>query len=161
MVITVLAGLDSGKRAELGLSRLGCEYFNPKTVEQRIRRGRKYLQPMQLFPGYIFAKAVEQWRLLLTATGVTGIIRDEDGPLTVSDTIVEQLRRDQDSIPTGIGPVQRFRPGQAVFLMAGSFVDKVVIFEGMRGEERCAVLMQMLGRQTRVVVDECTLAEII
>lgn len=154
-VLTVINSLDTGKRAERGILRLGYELFNPRTEEQWMRRGQRVVRNVQLFPGYIFVKIIEQWRVLLTAIDVTGIVKDQDGPLKVPEQLIEQFRADEANgeykLPE---PGSRLKPGQAYRLVsnAGAYADRIVKFEGMRGQERCAVLLAMLGRQVRLTV---------
>lgn len=162
-VATVLTGLDAGGRAESSLLRLGCEFYNPKTIEQWVRRGRQVVRSVQLFPGYIFVNLLSRWQGLRAESGITGMLKDSAGPLTIRTSIIDQLRADESAgvfLPGA--PPPRFKKDQPVFLMngAGAFVDKLAIYEGMRGPERSAVMLSMLGKQVRIVVSNDSLREI-
>jgi transcription antitermination factor NusG len=163
-VLTILAGLDHGKRVEAGLTRLGYTYYNPLTFENWIARGRQLTRQVQLFPGYMFVTIKDQWRVLCGLRGVTGILQDGDGPLTVKQQLIDQLKADETDgyIQLPAAP-PRFKHGQSVILKneAGAFVNKLAMFDGMRGPARAAVLLQMLGKQVRIVVPESALLEVV
>jgi transcriptional antiterminator RfaH len=163
-VLNISAGLDSGRRVEEGLKRLGFEFYNPRTFEKWVSKGRQVVRSVQLFPGYMFVFITKQWRVLCGTRGVIGIVKDVNGPLSVNANMIAQLRADEIN-----GHLQlrerppRFKNGQSVFLMsdAGAFVDKIAVYDGMCGLERSAVLLQMLGKQTRIVVPDSALMEVV
>lgn len=162
-VLKILSGLDAGQRVERGLKRLAFEYFNPITYEEWVTRGRRVQRTVQLFPGYLFVWIAAQWRCLLGLPGVTGLIQDGAGPLRVSDSLVEGIRRDtrDDGYIHLPAAPPRFNTGQNVLLNSGAFDHKIVVYQGMCGVDRCAILMRMLGKQVRIVVPESALAEVI
>ncbi len=162
-VLTIMAGFDSGKRVETHLERQGYEFYNPKTFEWWQVKGHKVKRQVQLFPSYMFVNVVTQWRALLGTVGVLGVIHDSNGPLPLPEGIIEQLRSDEvDGVyePT---TSERFTPGQPVRLTgdAGVYSDRIVVYEGMKGDERCSVLLQLLRKQVRLVVPESALADLI
>lgn len=162
-VLTVINSLDTGKRAERGLTRLGYEFYNPRTEERWVCRGKEIIRSIQLFPGYIFVQILGQWNALLTSIDVIGIIKDSSGPLKVPDKLIELLRTDEANgafrLPE---PGERFKQGEAVRMLdqAGSFANKFARFDGMRGPERCAILLNMLGKQVRMTVPVDALAAV-
>lgn len=160
-----MPGLDSGSRVERGLDRLGYTYYNPKTFERWVSKGREITRSVQLFPGYMFVNIVAQWRVLCGTRGVTGLIRNSDGPVFVPQTMIDQLKEDERVdghiyLPQEFTP--RFELGQGVHLTdgAGAYANRFAIYDGMSGLDRAAVLLQMLGKQVRIVVPESALAEV-
>jgi transcriptional antiterminator RfaH len=158
--LTILTGLDNGGRAERSIKRLGVEFFNPRCESVWISRGKKVTRAVQLFPGYIFVQAVTEWRALVRSPGVTGVISDGDGPLVVPGSVIAELqaRADENGLFTLERP-ERFAPGQKlVYRNMGN--EWPVLFDSMSGFERCAVLMKIFNRYTRVVVPEKELSEV-
>jgi hypothetical protein len=158
--LTVLNGLDHGGRAERSIKRLGVEYWNPLVETVWISRGRKIGTAVQLFPGYIFVQAVTEWRALVRSPGVTGVISDGDGPLTIPGCVIAELqaRAGADGLFTLEKP-ERFHVGQKLaYRSVGQ--EWPVLFEGMSGLERCAVLMKIFNRYTRQVVPIAELSEV-
>jgi transcription antitermination factor NusG len=158
--LTVLTGLDHGGRAERSIKRLGVAHWNPLVETAWVSRGKKIIKAVQLFPGYIFVESVTEWRALVRSPGVTGVISDGDGPLTIPGCVIEELKARAQADGLFVLPkAERFVPGQKLaYTHSGS--EWPVIFEGMSGFERCAVLMKIFNRYTRVVVPEKELSEV-
>lgn len=158
--LTVLTGLDHGGRAVRSINRLGVEYYNPLVEAAWISRGKKLTKAVQLFPGYIFVKAVTEWRALVRSPGITGVISDEDGPIAVPGCVIEELKARAGADGTFmLEKPERFAPGQKLAYRSASS-EWPVLYEGMSGLERCAVLMKIFNRYTRVVVPERELFEV-
>lgn len=159
--VTIFAGLDAGKRVTRGLDRLGFIYYNPLTIETWVTRGREVQRQVQLFPGYLFCQIESKWRELTSLAGVVGVLKDSGGPLRVNDRMIEQLKADEvEGVYLPQAPPPRFKKGEPVLLCDGAYVDKVVVYDGMCGLERSAVLLSMLGKQVRCVVANEALLEI-
>lgn len=110
---------------------------------------------LAMFPGYllVFSSLVSAWRSLRGTRGVLGVL----GELPERD--VARLRAWEGCD----GLVQlppRFAPGDPVRMRRGWISNEVpLLFEGMVGADRAAVLMTMLGRRdVRQVVLEADLA---
>ena len=52
----------------------------------------------------------------------------------------------------------RFANGDKVRLLDGAFVDCIGLFEGMKDIERVSVLLDLLGRKVRVLLDADSVA---
>ena len=46
-----------------------------------------------------------------------------------------------------------FNPGDSVRVLSGAFTDVLGLFEGMGDRERVAILLDLLGRKVRVLLD--------
>lgn len=158
--LTVLTGLDHGGRAERSIKRLNVAHWNPLVETVWISRGKRITKAVQLFPGYIFVQAVTEWRALVRSPGITGVISDGDGPLTIPGCVIEELKaRAQADGLFVLPPAERFVHGQKLaYSRAGD--EWPVIFDGMSGLERCAVLMRIFNRYTRVEVPVAELSEV-
>lgn len=47
----------------------------------------------------------------------------------------------------------RFAAGDPIRVRAGAFCDYLGLFEGLSGDERVTILLDLLGRKVRVVLD--------
>ena len=68
--------------------------------------------------------------------------------------VIDGLRRREDAD----GFVQldhrpRFSPGDKVRVVGGALCDSIGLYEGMSSRERVAILLELLGRKVRVVLD--------
>ncbi len=155
-VLTVINSLDRGRRAERGLTRHGFEFYNPQIDEAPVGQKPKI---KQLFAGYLFIRLVDQWHILSELTDVIGVLKDSSGPLKVPDELVDAIRaREVDGVirQDKPDPRSRFTINQQVRVNnpASAFHRSVASFIGMRGSDRCDVLLQMLGKTTQVTTEE-------
>jgi transcription antitermination factor NusG len=154
-VVTIISGLDAGAIVERGLNRLNYTFYNPKIQTSWIIRHQKVTRSIQLFPGYLFVNIVDQWRVLRSLTNVTGVISDGAGPLGLDDDYIHILKaREVGGIIELPAKPPRFRSGQQVTIsdLRDPFYGVTGVFDGMKGDERCAVLLHLLGKVTRKVM---------
>lgn len=143
--------------AERELSRLGCEVFLPRQTSQRRWRGRVFQDLRPVFPGYVFVgldPGSPIWQPIRTARGVSRIIGFGDqGPATVPAEVVAGLmaRCDVDGV---LHPVQEdFAVGDRIRIISGPFAEFVTQVDTIAPDRRLHVLLELLGRPTRVVLD--------
>jgi transcriptional antiterminator RfaH len=68
--------------------------------------------------------------------------------------VFEALKRREDA--NGLIQLDRqpqFSPGDKVYIRDGAFQECLGLYEGMTGNERVTVLLDLLGRKVRVSVD--------
>ena len=85
--------------------------------------------------------------------GVSNLVRFGYDYATVTDEIIEGLRRRADP-QTGLHRLEQpaFRRGGTVRILEGPFERLEGLFECYEGEERALILLEVLGRATRVRV---------
>ena len=138
--------------AEENLARQGFEVLCPMMRAQKLRRRRWSWLDEPLFPRYVFVGAQEEqaWAPIRSTVGVTSLVRFGGVFATVSETLIATL------IEAAEGPhIARplFKQGQKVRIVAGPYASLEAVFEMAEGEERAAVLLDLLGRQNRVRVE--------
>jgi transcription antitermination factor NusG len=129
-----------------------------------VRQGRVAYCPMfknpktnlvrPLFSSYIFVLIDDGlWWFLRNTFGVFGPIMGNDGPAYLQNGIVESLRKREDKF--GYVKLARFglANGQPIKIIAGPLLGQYGLYEGMASNERCRVLLTMLGRSTIANVD--------
>ena len=154
-----MAGLDSGRKVETHLARLGFEFYNPRTVDEWLIKGRKVQRSVQLFPGYLFVNVVVQWSSLNGVPGSIGLITCDGLPQYLDDEEIERLKQDERAGVFLPVDSEKFTKGQKVKFTdeAGVFVGKTGIYRGMKGADRCAVLFSMMGREVVAEVTEAAI----
>jgi transcriptional antiterminator RfaH len=78
----------------------------------------------------------------------------------VSEEIIQGLR---ERCPGGVAEIDpvKAKPGDTVRINEGPFSGLEAIFdEKLKGSERVAVLLEILGRQTRIVLPSETIAKV-
>ncbi len=146
---------NCGQIAERNLKRQGFETFLPLEELTQKQRGKFVTRLRPVFPGYIFVcfeAARGFWRSIHSTYGVTRLVSFGDEPAAVPLDIVSQLmlRCDADG---KLLPPKVLQPGEEVRLTIGPFADFVATVEKTTPDQRVWVLMDLMGRQTRVAVE--------
>jgi transcriptional antiterminator RfaH len=149
---------DVGKR----LGDLHLEIFLP-WMRARRRIGTKFhwvLVP--LFPGYLFCRLdlVDSGKSARYSPGVKDFLKFGSRIAEIDADIIQALR---ERCPDGIAQIDPVaaKPGDAVKINEGPFSGLEAIFEQkMKGSERVAVLLEILGRQTRIVLPSEAIAKV-
>ena len=132
-------------------------------MQARRRIGRKFhWVKVPLFPGYVFTRLdmAVSGRLARYAPGVKDFLTFGSQVAEVGEDIIEALR---DRCPGGVAHIDRViaKPGDTVRINEGPFSGLEAVFEQtLKSSERVAVLLEILGRQTRIVLASETIAKI-
>lgn len=145
---------NAARIAERNLLRQGFRTFLPLEEVTRRLRGRFVRSPRPLFPGYVFVAFDPReglWRAINATSGITRIVGFGGTPAPVPDAIVAGLMERCDA--TGrLRPAAEPSPGDPVRLASGPFAEFVGRVESLAPERRVWVLIDLMGRQTRVAV---------
>jgi transcriptional antiterminator RfaH len=147
-------------RAALNLVRQGYDTYFPRYLKRRRHARRTEIVPAPLFPRYLFVRvetAMQRWRSISSTFGVARLVSFSDTPAIVPSSVIDLLKHNEDG---GLVQLRKrvFTPGERVRITEGAFTDCIGLFEGMRDEERVCVLLDLLGRKVRVVLDELALS---
>ncbi len=132
-------------------------------MQARRRIGRKFhWVKVPLFPGYVFTRLdmAVSGRLARYAPGVKDFLTFGSQVAEVGEDIIEALR---DRCPGGVAQIDPVtaKPGDTVRINEGPFSGLEAVFERtLKSSERVAVLLEILGRQTRIVLASETIAKI-
>jgi transcriptional antiterminator RfaH len=139
------------------LEKQGFQAYLPRFLKRRRHARRVETVSAPLFPCYLFVAvdiATQRWRSIHSTIGVTNLVCQGEVPIAVADDIVEQLRSRQDErgyIKLDVKP--RFVPGDRIRVLDGVFSTCLGSFEGVTEKERVAILLDLLGRKVKVVID--------
>jgi transcriptional antiterminator RfaH len=139
------------------LQRQGFEIYLPKYLKRRRHARRTETVIAPLFPRYLFVAVdmtSQRWLSIRSTIGVTRLVCDGDRPAAVPVAVFEALRSREDA--NGLIQLDRkpqFSPGDKVYIRDGAFQECLGLYEGMTGNERVTVLLDLLGRKVRVSVD--------
>lgn len=139
--------------AEENLRRQGFNSVLPRYRNHR-RKGGKWTEAEEaLFPGYLFIHvdiAGRNCAPIRSTRGVLGFVRFGLDPVPVPAAVIETLRLTAQDYTAQLPSV--FTPGDAVSIVAGSFSGLKAIFQAQNGEDRVVLLLDLLGRTTRVTL---------
>jgi len=141
----------------------GFDILAPKA---RVRIDKRS-EVVALFPGYLFVRIIDRWRIIEHTVGVLRLIKFGDAPAKCPDCEIAKILHQSDKngvvqLPKRPRPSPRAKPfaiGRRVRIISGSFCGFEAIYAGMNAREREIVLLELLGRQVRVELDADQLAE--
>lgn len=141
------------QRAQENLSNQGFETFSPFIRLRKIRTGKAVTVTEPLFPRYIFLKCPEEPNLftIRSTRGVAGLVRFGNELARVPTALVHTLLRNQLTMqePT----THPFKKGDNLEILTGPFTSLNALFEQADGEHRSIILLNFLGQQLKLSVD--------
>jgi len=144
-------------KASEHLRRQGFVFYLPRYLKQRRHARRVERIAAPLFPRYLFVSidlATQRWLSIDSTFGITKLVRNGDVPAAVPQAIIDELKSREDAGGlVQLIPRPRFAPGDKVRVVGGAFRDCFGLYEGMGSRERIAILLDLLGRKVRTIVD--------
>jgi transcriptional antiterminator RfaH len=145
-------------KAQMHLARQGFETYLPRYLKRRRHARRTDTVAAPLYPSYLFVTfnpLIHRWRSIHSTVGVARLVCTGNVPAAIDDAIIGGLKSREDA--QGFIQLERrpqFAAGDRVRVREGVFTDCLGLFEGMGDRERVAILLDLLGRKVRVVLDE-------
>ena len=144
------------------LARQGFTAYLPRYLKRRRHARRIETVAAPLFPRYLFVTVdimCQRWRSIHSTIGVARLVCNGDDPVPVADEVIETLRaREDEQGFVTLRQRPRFAVGEKVRVLDGVFADCLGLFDGMKDSDRVAVLLDLLGRKVRLVLDEFSVA---
>jgi transcriptional antiterminator RfaH len=131
---------------------VAIEVFLPRISFRRATRTGASWVTEALFPNYIFARfdLSETLRHVRHTRGVSGVVHFGNRWPTIPDPIIQELRQLMGAESLHVIPAE-MSPGDRVRITGGLFHGlEALVTRVMPGQQRIAVLMELLGRQTMV-----------
>ena len=144
-------------KATAHLSRQGFDIYFPRYIKRRRHARRIETVTAPLFPRYLFVAIdlnAQRWRSIFSTVGVSRLVCNGEDPSPVPVGIVEALKSREDAngfIKLDCRP--RFHVGDKIRVLDGAFSSYLGLFDGMAERERIAILLDLLGRKVRVILD--------
>jgi transcriptional antiterminator RfaH len=149
--------VHSENKAAAHLLRQGYDVYLPRYMKRRRHARRVENVPAPLFPRYLFVgfdAMAARWRSIQSTQGVSSLVCNSNEPAVLPERVVAELRRREDDngfIRLDLQP--QYTPGDKVRVVDGVFGDSFGLFEGIADRDRVAILLDLLGRKVRVVLD--------
>lgn len=147
------------ERAEWHLANQEIDTFCPRWKVQKRVRGKRQIVLEPLFPNYLFIHVDldnENYTALRSTRGVSGIVRFGGTPAVVPDAVINSIKAKIAPPEEGGSnePQGLYNTGTTVEVIAGPFAGLKGIYDIADGESRCFILLDMLGKAQRILVDE-------
>ncbi len=146
--------------AQENLQRQAYETYLPRLHEARRRQGRRISVIAPMFPRYLFVRLntqTDNWGPIRSTLGVVSIVRFGRSAAPAPDSLILALKDREDAEGIQILPPDAYKSGSKVRITQGSLSGYEGIFVVASGRDRVAVLLDILGRRTRTLVDSDSL----
>jgi len=153
---------NSLSRAQANLERQGFACFAPRERRSVRRSGKFVTADLPVFPGYLFVTLNPEngsWRVINSTYGVARLVSFGAGPAPLPDGLMQALLARYGDGGEGEGTSISFRVGDAVVIREGPFADFVASVEAIDPERRVHLLIDFMGRHSRVTVEGDKLAK--
>ena len=154
---------NSHHLAAKNLNRQGFETFLPlhDTTSRRTSRFINTSKP--LFPGYMFIRfnrAESEWNKINNTYGVSRLITFNSLLKSIPTSFVDSLMKRYDSSGKLL-PIVKFKKGDNVKVLTGPFADFIATIEKYEADQRIWILMDLMGRKTKIQTpsDNLTLSD--
>ena len=145
-------------KAQIHLARQGFETYLPRYLRRRRHARRTDMVAAPLYPSYLFVTfnpSIHRWRSIQSTVGVARLVCNGETPAAIDGAIIDGLRsRENEQGYIQLERRPQFAAGDKVRVREGVFCDCFGLFESLSDRERVAILLELLGRKVRVVLDE-------
>lgn len=153
---------NAENKAVAHLNRQGFRTYLPRYLKQRRHARRIDIVPAPLFPNYLFVAidiTAQRWRSISSTVGVSHIVGSGDHPTAIPAHVVTTLQAREDAAGfVRLDQRPSFRAGEKIRVLDGPFTNCLGLYEGMKDCDRVAILLDLLGRKVRVMVDVMSVA---
>jgi transcriptional antiterminator RfaH len=129
----------------------GFEIYSPR-IRIKPSRSRREDITRPLFPGYAFVFIVLQWHAARWSPGVVRLVLDGAVPAKVPNAVIAELRERECGGVVQLPEAPGLRAGDRVRVTRGPLVGLTGLYAGLAPQDRVAILLALLGGQTRVVL---------
>ena len=143
---------NSHHQAAKNLNRQGFKTFLPlnNTTSRKLSRFINTTKP--LFPGYMFIRfdiAESEWHKINNTYGVSRLITFNSKLKSIPIIFIDNLMMRYDLLGKLL-PIEKLRKGDQVKVLEGPFADFIATVETYETEQRIWILMDLMGRNTRI-----------
>ncbi|MBA3987701.1 MAG: transcription/translation regulatory transformer protein RfaH [Idiomarina sp.] len=144
-------------RAQMHIENQGYQTCLPKVTLQKTLRGKRQRVEEALFPGYLFIEIDIQsanFNAIRSTRGVVGFVRFGGVPSVVPNAVIEQFQR-LAATPQVLQ--SELSAGNAVEVTDGPFAGLAAVYQMPKGSDRCLILIDMMGKQQQLEIEEAKL----
>jgi transcriptional antiterminator RfaH len=143
---------NSYNYAKKNLTQQGFDTFLP-FYKTSLRQASKFtIQKRPLFPGYMFVKFDRErtnWNKINNTYGVSRLITFNSVLKSIPIKIIDNLIARCD-LSGELLPVKKLKKGDQVKVLKGPFTNFIATIETYETDQRIWVLMDLMGRKTKV-----------
>lgn len=141
--------------ARVNLERQGYRVYLPLIQLRKRRSGRWQVAIEPLFASYVFLNVDldhDNIAPVRSTLGVRAMVRFGFEYVAIPDEVIEYLQQREPTGSANAAPRPLFTPGDKVRILTGPFGGLDAVYEMNRSDDRVLLLVDILGRQSRVKV---------
>ena len=153
---------NSAQIAKRNLERQGFRVFNPNRLITKRASSKFVDKHEQLFPGYMFMSFDPEdgrWQAINSTFGVARLVQFGSMPKYLPISLMTALMRRFSDMNLSQSQ-QAIQQNDTVRVLHGPFAEFLAYVEKVDGQKRVWLLIDLLGRQTRIAADPQTLAKV-
>lgn len=142
-------------KAQENLLRQGYETYFPLVQTSRRRNGKNVKRTEAFFPRYLFIsldKETDNWSPIRSTIGVAGMVRFGGMPAQVPYALIENLKNNEDEFGLQLIQKKELKQGDKVEIIDGPFEGYKAVYQKMKSTERVSVLLDIVGKNTQVIL---------
>ncbi|MDH5692161.1 MAG: transcription/translation regulatory transformer protein RfaH [Gammaproteobacteria bacterium] len=153
----VLSKPRGEEQASENLQRQGYETYVPRVLGKRRRNRKTYPAILPLFPRYLFIHlepGVDNWAPIRSTRGVITLVRFGMMPNPVPDELIELLKSGENTMGYHVPQVRTINVGDKIRITEGVMEGYEGICNAKTGRERVEILLDIVGKSTRVSLSQ-------
>ena len=146
-------------QANKNLNRQGFETFLPLNDITSRKLSRFINTSKPLFPGYMFIRfnrAESKWHKINSTYGVSRLITFNSILKSIPTIFVDHLMKRYD-LSGKLLPIKKLKKGDQVTVLKGPFANFIATVEKYEADQRIWILMDLMGRKTKIITPSDTL----
>ena len=143
---------NSYHQATKNLTQQGFETFLPLHSSTSRKASRFITSTKPLFPGYIFVKFDKldmEWRKINYTYGVSRLLTFNSILKSIPTTFVDSLMMRYE-LSGKLLPIKKLEKGDHVKVLKGPFANFIATVEKYEADQRIWILMDLMGRKTKI-----------
>lgn len=151
----VITKSQSEFKAQENLLRQGYETYLPLIQTLHRRNGKNIKRTEAFFSRYLFIllnKETDNWSPIRSTIGVAGMVRFSGMPAVVPENMIGDLKNNENEFGLQLFEKKELKQGDKVKVIDGPFEGYKVKYKKMKGTERVSVLLDIVGKNTQVIL---------
>jgi transcriptional antiterminator RfaH len=143
---------NSHNQAIKNLNKQGFETFLPKHNSTSRKKSRFINTVQPLFPGYMFIsfdRADPKWHKINNTYGVSRLVTF-NSILTPIPTKFVDILMERYGLSGKLLPMEKFKTGDQVKILKGPFANFIATIETYETDQRIWMLLDLMGRKTKI-----------
>ncbi|MDB3964649.1 KOW motif-containing protein [Amylibacter sp.] len=145
--------------AEKNLNRQGFKTFLPLISNTSQKKSQFINTSRPLFPGYMFVtfdRTNTRWHKINSTYGVSRLVTFNSILKPAPNTFINDLMKRYD-LSGELQPVEKLKKGDRVKVLKGPFANFIATVEKYETDQRIWVLMDLMGRESKIQTPSDTL----